>query len=143
MLARHARLSALAVAAALGTFAALSPLPQAADQAAADLQSAVDAIGAEAIASKAAPGLSIAIGRKGRLEFAGAYGMANLELRVPVRSTSVFRIGSVTKQFTAAPPAQSHLWRQELHEPRVEVLGHQPAGSRSRRAARSVQERAG
>lgn len=70
------------------------------------LQAAVDAIAAEALKSKAAPGLSIAVGREGRVVLAAGYGTANVELNVAVRPASVFRIGSVTKQFTAAAVMQ-------------------------------------
>ena len=48
------------------------------------------------------PGLSLAVCRAGKLIKARGYGLANLELAVPVRPDTVFEIGSVTKQFTAA-----------------------------------------
>lgn len=82
------------------------PAPRPPDPAAADLKATVDHIGAQAIKTKIGPGVSIAVGRGGRVVFAGAYGAANLELDVPVRPASVFRIGSVTKQFTAAAVMQ-------------------------------------
>ena len=39
--------------------------------------------------------------RKGRTVFRKGYGMANMELNVKIRPEMAFRIGSVTKQFTA------------------------------------------
>lgn len=49
-----------------------------------------------------APGASVIVVRKGKTLYRGARGLANLELGVPLRPESVFRIGSITKQFTAA-----------------------------------------
>jgi CubicO group peptidase (beta-lactamase class C family) len=48
------------------------------------------------------PGCSLGIVRDGKLVYRKAYGMANLELGVPLSPQSVFYIGSVSKQFTAA-----------------------------------------
>jgi CubicO group peptidase (beta-lactamase class C family) len=48
------------------------------------------------------PGVALAVVQNGREIKAAAYGLANLELRVPVQSNTVFEIGSLTKQFTAA-----------------------------------------
>ena len=38
----------------------------------------------------------------GKVVKTAAYGLANLELSVPVKPETVFEIGSITKQFTAA-----------------------------------------
>ncbi|MBP9901037.1 MAG: beta-lactamase family protein [Verrucomicrobia subdivision 3 bacterium] len=48
------------------------------------------------------PGVALTVIKHGREVKTAAYGVANLELNVPVRSDTVFEIGSVTKQFTAA-----------------------------------------
>jgi D-alanyl-D-alanine carboxypeptidase len=48
------------------------------------------------------PGLSLAVVRDGRIAKARAYGLANVEVNAPVTEETVFEIGSVTKQFTAA-----------------------------------------
>ena len=48
------------------------------------------------------PGVALAVVKDGREIKAAAYGLANLELSVPVQSNTVFEIGSLTKQFTAA-----------------------------------------
>ena len=48
------------------------------------------------------PGGSLGIIREGKLIYARGYGMANLEYDIPNDANSVFRIGSTSKQFTAA-----------------------------------------
>ena len=48
------------------------------------------------------PGAAVLVAQKGRIIYHKAFGMANLELGVPLRPDHVFRIGSVSKQFTAA-----------------------------------------
>jgi CubicO group peptidase (beta-lactamase class C family) len=47
------------------------------------------------------PGLALAIIRHGKVIKMRGYGLANVELGVPVHSDTVFDLGSVTKQFTA------------------------------------------
>lgn len=47
------------------------------------------------------PGGVVLIARRDKVLFRRAYGLADLELGVPMRSDAVFRIGSITKQFTA------------------------------------------
>jgi CubicO group peptidase (beta-lactamase class C family) len=47
------------------------------------------------------PGCSLAISRNGTLIDEHAYGLANLELRVPITPASVFSAASISKQFTA------------------------------------------
>ncbi len=48
------------------------------------------------------PGLTLKIIRNGKTIKTAAYGFANLELNVPAKPETVFEIGSITKQFTAA-----------------------------------------
>ncbi|HEX9287595.1 MAG TPA: serine hydrolase domain-containing protein, partial [Thermoanaerobaculia bacterium] len=48
------------------------------------------------------PGLSLAVVEGGRLRKARGYGLADIELRVPATPDTVYQIGSMTKQFTAA-----------------------------------------
>jgi D-alanyl-D-alanine carboxypeptidase len=47
------------------------------------------------------PGAAIIVSRKGEVLYRGARGMADLELGVPLSTDNVFRIASVTKQYTA------------------------------------------
>ncbi len=48
------------------------------------------------------PGVALKIIQDGKVVKTAAYGRANLELDMPTRPETVFEIGSVTKQFTAA-----------------------------------------
>lgn len=47
------------------------------------------------------PGVALAVVRDGAVSTTRTYGLANLELEVPVTADTVFELGSVTKQFTA------------------------------------------
>ncbi|HYU33045.1 MAG TPA: serine hydrolase [Thermoanaerobaculia bacterium] len=48
------------------------------------------------------PGAAVLVARGGKVLLRKGYGMANLELGVPIQPDMVFELGSVTKQFTAA-----------------------------------------
>lgn len=48
------------------------------------------------------PGAAVVVQQDGKTLLRAGYGMANLELGVPVKPEHVFRLGSITKQFTAA-----------------------------------------
>lgn len=48
------------------------------------------------------PGAIVAVASQGEMIHVRPYGLANVELGVPVTDSTVFEIGSVTKQFTAA-----------------------------------------
>lgn len=64
-------------------------------------QGAVDALlSSAARASK--PGCSVAIGSGGRLAYAGGYGLADLQTNAPIGPDTIFDVGSIAKQFTAA-----------------------------------------
>ena len=52
--------------------------------------------------STISPGVALAIIQDGEIIYKRGYGMANLEQNVPITSKTVFRIGSTSKQFTAA-----------------------------------------
>jgi len=61
---------------------------------------AIDAMLASAIPADG-PGAAVIAVKDGKTVFRKAYGMADLELGVPLSPESVFRLGSITKQFTA------------------------------------------
>ena len=48
------------------------------------------------------PGLTLMVLRDGKPIKSAAYGLANVELNAPAKPETVFEIGSITKQFTAA-----------------------------------------
>ena len=62
---------------------------------------AVDALFAEYDRSDS-PGCGLGVVRDGLLEYGRGYGMANLDYGIAITPQSVFRTGSVAKQFTAA-----------------------------------------
>ena len=48
-----------------------------------------------------APGCAVLVAHKGEIVYERAFGMANLELAVPMNPQMVFRLGSITKQYTS------------------------------------------
>lgn len=57
-------------------------------------------------AAAASPGAAILVRHENKVVVRRAYGMANVELRVPMRPDHVFRIGSISKSFTAVAVMQ-------------------------------------
>ena len=53
------------------------------------------------IDSDNAPGCAVGVIEKGEWLHKAGYGLANMEHHVPITSSSIFRVGSVSKQFTA------------------------------------------
>jgi CubicO group peptidase (beta-lactamase class C family) len=53
-----------------------------------------------------AVGLAVGVVRDGALEFFSGHGVANIESATPVTEDTVFRIGSITKTFTAVAVMQ-------------------------------------
>ena len=48
------------------------------------------------------PGISIAVLKEGKVIKAEGYGLANVELNIPAKADTVYKIGSVSKQFIAS-----------------------------------------
>lgn len=46
-------------------------------------------------------GATVLVAQNGQIIYKKAFGMANLEYSIPMKIDNVFRIGSITKQFTA------------------------------------------
>ena len=65
-----------------------------------DLTAEVDALLANA-EKPDDPGLTAIVVKDGKVLYRKAFGLANLELRTPMRPEMVFEIGSITKQFTS------------------------------------------
>ncbi len=61
-----------------------------------------DSVAYAALATDGTPGLSIAVAKDGEVVFARGYGDADVENAVAARPETVYRIGSITKQFTAS-----------------------------------------
>lgn len=67
-----------------------------------DAAGRVDAIVSAELEAGKIPGAAVAIAKSGKVVFARGYGKADLQPEVGVKPDTVFRIGSITKQFTAA-----------------------------------------
>lgn len=66
----------------------------------------IDAIASQALTAQHLSGIQIAVGRGGRVLFTQGYGLRDRAHRLAVTARTVFPIGSVTKQFTAAAVMQ-------------------------------------
>src|SRR5688572_26246273 len=80
---------------------------------------------------KDSPGLAVGVYHKGEVVHAKGYGMASLELNVPLSPESVFHVASVSKQFCAISVAllaeQGKLSLDDdirKHVPEMPDLGH-------------------
>ncbi|MDT9600521.1 serine hydrolase domain-containing protein [Sphingosinicella rhizophila] len=62
----------------------------------------MDAAIADMVAKHKVAGYAVAIAKGDRIEFLKTYGMADIENGAAVTPDTVFRVGSITKQFTAA-----------------------------------------
>src|SRR4051812_2796282 len=94
MLTRHTYGTAL-LAAALATTAARAQDTRA-------LVRYVDSVANAGVADHRTAGVSVVVVKNGRTVLAKGYGFADLENDVPATAETVYRIGSVTKQFTSA-----------------------------------------
>jgi CubicO group peptidase (beta-lactamase class C family) len=91
------------------------------------LESFDDAIETQLRAQKL-PGASLAVVRDGRLVYAKGYGYADLEAKVPVSPSSLFRIASVSKPVTAAAILKLvEEGKLDLGARAFEILGLKPA----------------
>src|SRR5579884_3449870 len=62
----------------------------------------IDRIAALALAKQHLSGMEIGVGRNGKVLYAQGYGLRDRARRLPVTAQTIFPIGSITKQFTAA-----------------------------------------
>ena len=92
----------LIVAGACVAATACGPRPAATRPAAASAPDTVDRLIAAEMASAHVPGVALAVVRSGTVIKARGYGVGDLENGVPVTAQTVFKIGSVSKQFIAA-----------------------------------------
>jgi CubicO group peptidase (beta-lactamase class C family) len=63
---------------------------------------AVEAYISQVARARGIPGLSVALARNGKAPWTCVYGQSSLAAGTPVTPDTVFALGSVTKQFTAA-----------------------------------------
>lgn len=66
------------------------------------LESRIAAIASGALVQQNVPGISVAVSEHGRVVYARGFGRRSLDDGLPVDAETTFRIGSITKQFTAA-----------------------------------------
>ncbi len=92
-------LSGSSLAPAFAAAAAVAPATQAAEDA--ELRVLAERLLAENVPADA-PGIAVLVARGDRVLFRSARGLADVELGVPLTPEQTFRIGSVTKQFSAA-----------------------------------------
>jgi CubicO group peptidase (beta-lactamase class C family) len=103
-------LTAVVISAAFAVKARSQAAPAGASQVAlttapvddAALRAAVDSIVERTLNKPGAVGFSVAVARGDKVIISKGYGLADVELNVPADANTIFRIGSVTKQFTAA-----------------------------------------
>ncbi len=62
----------------------------------------INAISAHALAAEHISGIEVGVGRRGKVLFAQGYGLRDRARNLPVTAQTVFPVGSITKQFTAA-----------------------------------------
>ena len=67
------------------------------------VQARVDSV--FAFVGRDAPGCALGVVQQGRITYGRGYGLANLDWRIPITTTTVFDIGSTSKQFTATAVA--------------------------------------
>ncbi|HZZ01011.1 MAG TPA: serine hydrolase domain-containing protein [Candidatus Baltobacteraceae bacterium] len=89
-------------AAFAATLAAAPALPASADPLSAQQQAKIDAIARQQLSKQHISGLTIGVGRNGTLLFARGYGLRDRARKLPADAGTVYAIGSITKQFTAA-----------------------------------------
>lgn len=95
------RYERLALAALLATTCFLARLPDALAETS-NLESTVDAYAYEFAAGDGVAGVTVAIAKGDDLVYAKGFGFADLENNIPAIAETVYRIGSITKSFTAA-----------------------------------------
>lgn len=62
----------------------------------------LDGLAATALAKQGVPGMSLTVARDGVVLYAKGFGLRDVAAKRPVDANTIFSIGSVTKQFTAA-----------------------------------------
>ena len=66
------------------------------------VEAAVDSIAESALKGRSIPGLSVAVMRGAQMVIAKGYGFADVERKIPAAPETIYQLGSISKQFTAA-----------------------------------------
>lgn len=78
------------------------------------------------------PGCQVLVAKKGVVVYDKSFGSANLELQVPMNSDRVFKLGSITKQFTAVAILQlMEQGKIRLQDPIGNYITELPAATQS------------
>lgn len=112
--------------------AGFASAPRAPQEVASATAQSLDSVAAAAVESGRTVGLAMGVYRGGEPIVSKGYGLADVENGVPVTDSTVFRIGSITKQFTAA----AILGLEEegslsLDDDLTEILPDYPTGGRT------------
>ncbi len=99
---RRGRSRAAAAMLLSGVMLAVAACSHAPRQVDAALPASVDALAAEALEAGPLAGVSVAVVRDGRTVVSKGYGLADIGRGVPATAETIYPIGSLTKQFTAA-----------------------------------------
>jgi hypothetical protein len=75
-------------------------------------EAALEAAVKQILNRRPAVGLGLGVVRQGRLDFFRGHGFADIRSRRPISEDTVFRVGSITKTFTAV--AMMQLWERAL-----------------------------
>lgn len=96
------------------------------------IEAVADSIVHRALATDMAPGITVAVARDGELILEKGYGAADVEMGVVAGPGTVYRIGSITKQFTAAVVMRLvEQGRLSLDAPITDYLPDYPAQGRT------------
>jgi CubicO group peptidase (beta-lactamase class C family) len=68
----------------------------------ADMRASIDKAAADILAKNGVPSASVAVVRDGKIVYEHAYGLANVETKLPASPQMRYSIGSISKQFTSA-----------------------------------------
>jgi CubicO group peptidase (beta-lactamase class C family) len=66
------------------------------------LSSAVDSVVSTAMQQQRIPGMAVALAKNGTMLYVKAFGFSDMAMHATTQANTIFEIGSVTKQFTAA-----------------------------------------
>jgi len=119
------RITVICLLVACGSTQPPAPPPAAKDPA---LLAKVGALADAALRDHQAVGVSIAVARGGEIVLAKGYGVADVAHRTPATADTVYRIGSITKQFTAVAILQlAERGALDLHDDIRKFLPDYPA----------------